>query len=104
MVGWLRALRRWRAPAESDTVAGDPLWVIVPPQGVRLLSSRRSRTGEGGQGVVARYSDGTTASAMLNTDGSLRVIFFRDGQSVPAVELPSGAESPPARRRFTWQR
>jgi hypothetical protein len=76
----------------------DALWIVVPPEGVRLLESRPSRTGEGGQGVVARYSDGTTASAMVNSDGSVRVLFFRGTESVPAVAL--AGPGPP---RFSWK-
>jgi hypothetical protein len=76
----------------------DALWIVVPPDGVRLLESRPSRTGEGGQGVVARYSDGTTASAMVNSDGSVRVLFFRGTESVPAVAL--AGPGPP---RFSWK-
>jgi hypothetical protein len=74
------------------------LWIVVPPEGVRLLESRPSRTGEGGQGVVARYSDGTTASAMVNSDGSVRVLFFRGTESVPAVAV--AGPGPP---RFSWR-
>ena len=78
--------------------------MVVPPEGVRLLESRPSRTGEGGQGVVARYSDGTTASAMVNSDGSLRVLFFRGTDSSrpwpspgPAPRASAGGRA--ARRR-----
>jgi hypothetical protein len=75
-------------PAGGDA-PGDVLWAVVPPEGVQLVDSRRSRTGEGGQGVLARYSDGTTASVMLNSDGSVRVLFFRGQTMVPAVALPA---------------
>lgn len=100
-----RALLTGRA-REPDPFAGGPrLWAIEPPEGVKLVSSRASKTGEGGQGVVARYSDGTTASAMLNSDGSICVLFFRDGQNVPAVPVPpkDGAVSD-GTPRFTWKR
>ena len=33
--------------------------------------------------MVARYSDGTTASAMVNSDGSVRVLFFRGTEIRP---------------------
>ena len=79
--------------------AEDVLWQVIPPEGVHLLESRPSRTGEGGAGVVARYSDGTTASAMVNSDGSVRVLLFRESEIGPAVPLGG-----PGRRRFTWQR
>src|SRR5262249_39988387 len=75
----------------------DELCEIVPPDGVRLLSSRPSKTGEGGQGVVARYSDGTTASAMVNSDGSVCILFFRGEETVPVV--PRDGPGPP---RFPW--
>jgi len=80
----------------------DPLRLVQPPDGVRLLSSTPSRTGEGGQGVVARYSDGTTVSAMVNSDGSVTVLFFRGAEMLPAVPIPldGGAAG---RRRFTWR-
>jgi hypothetical protein len=72
-----------------------PLWAIQPPEGVKLISSSPSRTGEGGQGILARYSDGTTASAMVNSDGSVRVLFLRDGDVVPAVRVGNA-------RTYTW--
>ncbi|HVG95523.1 MAG TPA: hypothetical protein VNK05_01325 [Chloroflexota bacterium] len=86
------------AGAESRR-AEDALWQVSPPEGVHLLESRPSRTGEGGAGVVARYSDGTTASAMVNSDGSVRVLLFREAEIVPAVPVDG-----PGRRRFTWER
>jgi hypothetical protein len=79
--------------------AEDVLWEVLPPEGVHLVERRPSRTGEGGAGVVARYSDGTTASAMVNSDGSVRVLFFRGTEIVPAVPVDG-----PGRRRFTWER
>ncbi|HEX2034515.1 MAG TPA: hypothetical protein VHS99_10050 [Chloroflexota bacterium] len=108
MWDWLRWLLAvveaplaWRASAAAPVgppapvePPPDSLWLIVPPTGVRLLSSRPSRTGEGGQGIVARYSDGTTASAMVNSDGSVCVLFFRAGEPVPAIALGAG--------QFTW--
>jgi hypothetical protein len=84
---------------DAPAGAAPALWVICPPAGVRLLSSRPSRTGEGGRGVIARYSDGTTASAMANSDGSLCVLFFRGGEGVPALPLAAAEGGPP---RFTW--
>jgi hypothetical protein len=61
------------------------------------VESRPSRTGEGGQGIVARYSDGTTASAMVNSDGSVRVLLFRGTDPIPAVPLDG-----PGPVSFTW--
>lgn len=81
----------------AGSLAPEVLWAVVPPEGVRLLRSSPSRTGEGGQGVVAYYSDGTTASAMRNSDGSLRVLFFRGTAPLPAVALEGSGP-----RRFTW--
>ncbi len=105
MASWLRRLlgrptpvSSWGPTADEDGPS-DALWVIQPPDGVRLVSSRASRTGEGGQGVVARYSDGTTASAMVNSDGSLLILFFQGSEMVPAV--PVTGVGPP---RFTWER
>ena len=86
---------------ELDGVAGDPLWIVVPPDGVRLDTCRRAKTGQGGRGVLARYSDGTTASVMVNSDGSVRVLLFRAEQGVPAVALPSADGG---LTRYTWQR
>ncbi len=80
-----------------DETASEALLAIHPPEGVRLVGWRPARTGEGGRGLVARYSDGTTASAMVNSDGSVRVLFFRNGQVIPAVPV-AGVEG----RRFTW--
>jgi hypothetical protein len=82
--------------AATDALPEDTLWAIVPPAGVKLVRSRPSKTGEGGRGVLAWYSDGTTASAMLNSDGSVRVLFFRDGLVVPAALVDGDP------RRFTW--
>jgi hypothetical protein len=96
---WLARLRRPRATPRPPTPEEDVLWAVTPPEGVRLRSSRPARTGQGGQGLVARYSDGTTAMALLNSDGSLSVLFFRRGEIVPAVPLGD-----PAGRRFTWKR
>jgi hypothetical protein len=109
VAGWLRRLlgrptpaspspSPWAAPADADGPS-EALWVIQPPDGVRLVSSQASRTGEGGQGIVARYSDGTTASAMVNSDGSLLILFFQGTEMVPAV--PVAGVGPP---RYTWQR
>jgi hypothetical protein len=78
----------------------EPLRLVQPPDGVKLLSSTPSRTGEGGQGVVARYSDGTTVSAMVNSDGSVTVLFFRGGEMLPAVPVPLAAQG---QRRYTWR-
>ena len=75
----------------------EPLQLVVPPHGVSLVDVRRSKTGEGGEGVIARYSDGTTASAMVNSDGSVTILFFRGTETLPALPLP---DSTP--RRFTW--
>ena len=72
----------------------EPLQLVVPPEGVKLLEVRRSKTGEGGEGVLARYSDGTTCSAMVNSDGSLTILFFRGPDTLPAI--------PVGPRRFTW--
>ena len=77
----------------------EPLQLVVPPEGVTLVDVRRSKTGEGGQGIVARYSDGTTCSAMVNSDGSVTILFFRGVETLPAIPVPS---SPTAPRRFTW--
>jgi hypothetical protein len=105
LTDWLRRLLG-RPGAARATAAGPPgdgplpddsLWAVVPPRGVRLLGSTPSRTGEGGRGVLARYSDGTTASAMVNSDGSVRVLFFRGTEPVPAV--PLDGPGPP---RYTW--
>jgi hypothetical protein len=85
-------------PQQEGRSDPEALWIVVPPEGVRLLESRPSRTGEGGQGVVARYSDGTIASAMVNSDGSVRVLFFRGTESVPAVAI--AGPGPP---RFSWR-
>ena len=74
--------------------------VLQPPEGVQLLSATPSKTGQGGQGVVARYSDGTTASAMLNSDGSLCILLFRGETNVPAVVLPPADDG---LLRFSWQ-
>jgi hypothetical protein len=108
VITWLRRVVQWRdrhGHARADTgeaceapaPAEDALWMVEPPDGVRLVRSRPARTGEGGRGVVAWYSDGTTASAMVNSDGSICVLFFRDGQTVPAIPADSDG------RRFTWQ-
>jgi hypothetical protein len=86
-------------PPDGARPAEDVLWEVLPPEGVHLVESRPSRTGEGGAGVVARYSDGTTASAMVNSDGSVRVLLFRGTEIVPAVPVDG-----PGRRRFTWER
>ena len=86
-------------PPDGDDRADGVLWEVIPPPGVSLLESRPSRTGEGGAGLLARYSDGTTASAMVNSDGSVRVLFFRGTEVVPAVPVDG-----PGRRRFTWER
>ena len=86
-------------PPDGDARADGVLWEVIPPPGVRLLESRPSRTGEGGQGLLARYSDGTTASAMVNSDGSVRVLFFRGTEIVPALPVDGSG-----RRRFTWER
>jgi hypothetical protein len=77
-----------------------PLQLVVPPDGVTLVGVRPSKTGEGGEGVVARYSDGTTCSAMVNSDGSVTVLFFRGAETLPAIPL---AALPAAPRRFTWR-
>lgn len=78
--------------ADEDVPAGAPLWAIVPPAGVTLVETRPSKTGEGGRGLLARYSDGTTASVMLNSDGSVRVLFFRGQAAVPAVVAGSSGD------------
>ena len=78
---------------------GEPLQLVVPPEGVRLVEVRRSKTGEGGQGVIARYSDGTTCSAMVNSDGSVTVLFFRGAETLRAIPVLDGTTAP---RRFTW--
>jgi hypothetical protein len=105
LTDWLRRLLGRPGVAQA-TSAGPPgdgplpddaLWAVVPPRGVRLLGSVPSRTGEGGRGVLARYSDGTTASAMVNSDGSVRVLFFRGTEPVPAVPLDG-----PGPSRYTW--
>ncbi|MGH2369398.1 MAG: hypothetical protein ACRDI2_14485 [Chloroflexota bacterium] len=105
MTGWLRRLVRRSPPPAPDPASIElppgALWMIVPPEGVRLLSSRPSKTGEGGQGVVARYSDGTTASAMVNSDGSVRVLFFRASEMVPAVPVVGNGGDDLA--RYTWR-
>jgi hypothetical protein len=75
------------------------LGLVAPPEGVRLVGTRPSRTGQGGHGVLARYSDGTTVSAMVNSDGSLCILFFRGEEPVPARRLPAGAGD---LARFTW--
>ena len=77
----------------------EPLQLVVPPEGVKLVEVRRSKTGEGGEGVLARYSDGTTCSAMVNSDGSVTILFFRGVEMLPAVPLTDGANTS---RRFTW--
>lgn len=77
----------------------EPLQLVVPPEGVTLVGVRPSKTGEGGQGVIARYSDGTTCSAMVNSDGSVTVLFFRGAEMLPAILVPNGSAAP---RRFTW--
>jgi hypothetical protein len=74
--------------------------LVRPPDGVKLLSATRSKTGEGGQGVIGRYSDGTTVSAMVNSDGSVTVLLFRGSDAIPAV--PAGDAMVPC--RFTWRR
>ena len=74
--------------------------LVEPPQGVALLSATPSKTGEGGQGVIGRYSDGTTVSAMVNSDGSVTVLLFRGAETIPAIPLPD--EGSPE-RRFTWR-
>lgn len=88
------------------------LRLVQPPEGVALLSSTPSKTGEGGQGVIARYSDGTTASAMVNSDGSVTVLFFRNGEMVPAIRVDGALDVAAARDdeegadatcRFTWR-
>ena len=76
----------------------EPLQLVVPPEGVSLVGVRPSKTGEGGQGVIARYSDGTTCSAMVNSDGSVTILFFRDAETLPAIPIPNGSTP----RRFTW--
>src|SRR5919201_64062 len=99
MIGPLRRrFHRAPAPEPAEAALAEALWAVVPPQGVRLVSSRPSKTGEGGRGVVARYSDGTTASAMHNSDGSVSVLFFRGQDTVPAVPVPEAGGGPP--RRF----
>ena len=81
-----------------------PLQLVVPPEGVTLLGVRPSKTGEGGQGIVARYSDGTTCSAMVNSDGSVTILLFRGDETVPAVPITAaGSPEAPADRRFTWR-
>ena len=73
----------------------EPLQLVVPPEGVKLLEVRRSKTGEGGEGVLARYSDGTTCSAMVNSDGSVTILLFRGTETLPAIPISN--------RRFTWR-
>jgi hypothetical protein len=108
VITWLRRMvqrrdRHGHARTDTEKACGTPaaaedaLWMVEPPDGVRLVRSRPARTGEGGRGVVAWYSDGTTASAMVNSDGSICVLFFRDGQTVPAIAADGDG------RRFTWQ-
>src|SRR5688572_5134139 len=115
MTGWLRRLLGHRTPAEAGgpvapfvpdapsaggaraRAGGEALWAVVAPEGVGLVEGRPSRPGEGGQGVIARYADGTTASAMRNSDGSVRVLLFRGTEPVPAI--PLDGPGPP---RFTW--
>lgn len=80
----------------------EPLHLVQPPDGVKLLNTTPSRTGEGGHGVVARYSDGTTVSAMVNSDGSVTVLFFRGAEMLPAVPVPP-ADGSAGQRRFTWR-
>jgi hypothetical protein len=100
-----RALLSGRGRSPDPFAGGPMLWAIQPPEGVRLTGSGPSKTGEGGQGVVARYSDGTTASAMVNSDGSVCVLFFRDGQNVPAIRVePANGEASDSIARFTWSR
>jgi hypothetical protein len=100
----MRGLLRWimsRTASRGTGEAGLPaLWSIQPPDGVRLVRSHPAKTGEGGRGLVAYYSDGTTASAMRNSDGSMTILLFRKGESVPAVPLET--EGPQV--RFTWSR
>ena len=79
-----------------------PLELVVPPEGVTLVGVTPSKTGEGGRGIVARYSDGTTCSAMVNSDGSVTVIFFRGAETLPAIPVVTAPTLPPAPRRFTW--
>src|SRR5688500_3165669 len=83
----------------SQAPMPEPLQLVVPPEGVRLVGVSPSKTGEGGQGVIARYSDGTTCSAMVNSDGSVTVLFFRGAETLPAIPVSSDPASP---RRFTW--
>jgi hypothetical protein len=80
----------------------DPLQLVVPPEGVTLVGASPSKTGEGGQGIVARYSDGTTCSAMVNSDGSVTILFFRGAETLPAIPIAAAPSLPPAPRRFTW--
>jgi hypothetical protein len=75
--------------------------MVVPPDGVRLDTYQRAKTGQGGRGVVARYSDGTTASVMVNSDGSVRILLFRAEEGVPAVALPAADGG---LTQYTWQR
>ena len=82
---------------DTGNLDAGALWAVVPPEGVRLVSSSPSKTGQGGRGVIARYSDGTAVSAMLNSDGSICVLFFRGGQGIPAVLAGHGPVP-----CFTW--
>jgi hypothetical protein len=87
-------------PPRGPGGASEVLQLVQPPEGVRLVGQTPSRTGEGGQGIVARYSDGTTVSAMVNSDGSVTVLFFRGGEMLPAIPLADAADP---HRRFTWR-
>jgi hypothetical protein len=80
----------------------DPLQLVVPPEGVTLVGASPSKTGEGGRGITARYSDGTTCSAMVNSDGSVTILFFRGAETLPAIPIAPAPSLPPAPRRFTW--
>ncbi len=88
-------------PHDGD--AGAPellLGLVAPPEGVKLTGTRPSRTGEGGRGVLASYSDGTSVSAMVNSDGSVCILMIRKGEVIPARQLPAHAgEGVP---RFSW--
>jgi hypothetical protein len=96
---------------EVDVMAEQLLRLVAPPDGVRLTGTRPSRTGEGGRGVLARYSDGTTVSAMVNSDGSVCILLFRNGEAVPAVPSVRAAGDAAgaagagdgAAPRFTWR-
>ena len=86
---------------DRELVPEQLLGLVAPPEGVRLVGTRPSRTGEGGRGVLARYSDGTSVSAMVNSDGSLCILLFRDGQAVPAALATDTANGDAP--RFTWR-